>query len=59
MQMNNSGYFQIPFRGRWKFPQVKAIENFAVEDIFHWVLGIWQGMILTIPTFFKAKNKIP
>ena len=25
---------------------------------FHWVVGIWQGVILTNQNFFKAKNNI-
>ena len=27
-------------------------------EFFYWVLGIWAGVIVTIQTFFKAKNNI-
>ena len=38
--MRNSGFYEISFRGRWKFPLVRAIENFAIKEIFYWVVGI-------------------
>ena len=38
--MNNSAFYQIAFRGRWKFPQVRAIANFSMKEIFYWVVGI-------------------
>ena len=28
----------------------------AIIIVFYWVMGIWGGVILTIQTFFKAKN---
>ena len=37
--MGNSSFYQIAFRGRWKFPQVSAIANFAMKKIFYWVDG--------------------
>ena len=40
VQMGNSGFYQAVFRGRWKFPQVRGIENFAVKEIFYWVARI-------------------
>ena len=40
VQMENSGFYQIVFGGRWKFPQVRAIEIFAIKEIFYWVVGI-------------------
>ena len=32
--------------------------NFAGEGVFYQVVGIWQGMIFIILTFFKARNNI-
>ena len=32
--------------------------NFAGEGVFCQVVGIWQGMIFIILTFFKARNNI-
>ena len=26
--------------GWWKFPHVRAITNFSIEEIFYWVVGI-------------------
>ena len=37
------------------FPQLGELEIFAV-GIFYWVVGSWERVILTIRTFFKAKN---
>ena len=34
-------FTKIVFMGRWKFPNVRAIANFATEEIFYWVVGIW------------------
>ena len=41
VQLGNSGLYQIAFKGRWKLPQVRAIENFSMEKIFYWVIKIW------------------
>ena len=40
VQMGNSGFYQIAFRGRWKSPPVRAMENFAIKKIFYWVVVI-------------------
>ena len=32
--MGNSGLYEIAFKGRWKFPQMRPIENFVVEEFF-------------------------
>ena len=37
--MENSEFCQIAFRDRWKFSKVRAIANFAMEEIFDWVVG--------------------
>ena len=34
VQMGNSGFYHMVFRGRWKFHQVRAIANFSMEEIF-------------------------
>ena len=44
--------------GRWKFPQVRAIADFAIEEVF---IGLWESderCFLTILIFLKAKNNI-
>ena len=41
----------IPPVGDMKF----CLPNFLFS---YWVVGIWQGVILTIRTFFKAKTNI-
>ena len=49
--------FEMALRGR-AFSPIGAMRNFA-RGIFCWVVGIWQGVFLTIWTFFKAnENKI-
>ena len=49
--------FKMALRGR-AFSPIGAMRNFAGE-IFCWVVGIWQGVFLTIWTFFTAnKNNI-
>ena len=40
-----------------RIPPVGAMGNF-VGGFFCWVLEIWREVILTIWTFFKAKNNI-
>ena len=40
MQMENSSLYQIAFKIRWKFPEVRVNENFAMKKIFYWVVGI-------------------
>ena len=32
-------FTKLMFMGRWKFPHVRAIENFATEEIFYWVVS--------------------
>ena len=32
-------FTKLVFMSRWKFPHVRAIENFATEEIFYWVVG--------------------
>ena len=32
-------FTKLVFMGRWKFPHVRAIANFAIEEIFYWVVG--------------------
>ena len=32
-------FTELVFMDRWKFPHVRAIENFATEEIFYWVVG--------------------
>ena len=44
-------FTKLVFMGRWKYPHVRAIENFAIEEIFYWAVG-WREI------FFKAKNNI-
>ena len=41
VQMRDSGFHQIVFRGKLKLPQVRAIKKFAIKEIFDWVVGIW------------------
>ena len=50
-------FTKLVFMGRWKFPHMRAIANFAIEEIFHWVVG-YREMLLTILIFIKAKNNI-
>ena len=38
--MGNLGFYQIVFRDKLEFPQVRAIKNFAIKEIFYWVAGI-------------------
>ena len=38
--MGNSGFYQIVIRGKWKFSQVRATKNFAINEIFYWVVRI-------------------
>ena len=38
--MGNSGFYQTVFKGRWKFPQKRAMKNFATKEIFYWVVAI-------------------
>ena len=40
VQMGNSGFYQIVFRGRCKFPQVRGTENIAIKEPFYWIVGI-------------------
>ena len=47
--------FQIVLKGKQENPLSRGIGNFA-GGIFL-LSGIWQGVILNIWTFFKAKNK--
>ena len=39
-------------------PPSWGMGNFAAEEFFYLVVGIWYGMILTIWTFLNAKNNI-
>ena len=32
-------FTKLVFMGRWKFPHVRGIENFAIEKFFYWVVG--------------------
>ena len=48
--------FQIVLRGKQENPLSREIGNFAGGIFLSG--GIWQGVILSIWTFFKAKNKI-
>ena len=48
--------FKMPLRGR-KFSPIGPMWNF-VGGIFLWVVGIWQGVFLTIGAVLKAKNNI-
>ena len=48
---------KLVFMSRRKFSHVRAIENFAIEEIFCWVVG-WREMLLTFLIFFKTKNNI-
>ena len=32
-------FTELVFMGRWKFPHVRAVANFAIEEIFYWVVG--------------------
>ena len=48
--------FEMALKGR-AFSPVGAMGNFA-RGIFCWVVGIWQGVFLTIWTFFDVKNNI-
>ena len=38
--MGNSGFYQIVFRGKWEFSQVRAIKNFAIKETF---IGLWES----------------
>ena len=40
VQMGNLGVYQIVFRGWWTLPQMRAIENFAIREIF---IGLWES----------------
>ena len=50
--------FQIVLRAKQENPLSRGIGNFAGGEFFNWVVGKWQGVILNISTFLKAKNKI-
>ena len=39
MQMGNSGFYQVVFKGKWKFPQVRAMTNFAKKLKMMFLLG--------------------
>ena len=54
--MSDYRVFQIAVTGRGIPPLVWGKQNFA-EEIFYSVVGTWE-LILTIWTFFKAKNNI-
>ena len=36
--MDNSGFYQIPFRGSWKLPKVRANANVAINKTFYWAV---------------------
>ena len=46
-------------RGKLPPPQWEEIWNFTGGDFFYQANGTWEGMILAIQTFFKAKNSFP
>ena len=48
--------FKIALRGR-SISWIGAMWN-LLGTCFCWVVGIWQGVFLTIGTIFKAKNNI-
>ena len=51
-------FTKLVFMGWWKFPHVRAIENFAIEEIFYWIVG-WRGMLLTFLIFFNWSTAEP
>ena len=50
--------FPNSVEGWWKFLQQWGDEKFSWGDLIYVVVGCWGGVILTIWTFFKAKNNI-
>ena len=38
--MENPGFYQTVFSGRWKFPQARITENYAIKKIF---IALWES----------------
>ena len=49
-------FFQIAVRVGGKYPSVKGKSEILLGGVFYRVKGTWGWVVLTIQTFFKAKN---